>query len=126
MILVIDTSQKDKVRLRLYRGRAVLKEKSFFSERAQAEKLLPEIEKLLRAEKIGLDEITEIKVVQCGESFTSLRIGVLTANALAYALGISIAPTKGGRIKRAGGINIVEPKYNRKPNITNKHLTFDI
>lgn len=58
--------------------------------RQQAEKLLPAIDRMLRTKKIKLNAIKKIVVVNRGGSFTSLRIGVLTANALGYALKIPV------------------------------------
>ena len=48
-----------------------------------------------------------------GNSFTSLRIGVATANALAFALNIPVVAKNGQKEGR-----FVAPKYSQEPNIT--------
>lgn len=125
MILSIDTSKGDLIEVVLKKGGKVVARKTFPARRAQAERLLPAIERLLRGKKIGLDKITKIRVADDGEAagFTSLRIGVVTANALAYALGVPVQAASGKKGKSAKGIKVVEPKYNREPNITMKRLT---
>ncbi|HPW05950.1 MAG TPA: hypothetical protein PLA05_03260, partial [bacterium] len=62
----------------------------------------------------------EIRVQNEGGSFTSLRIGVLTANALAYALGIPVTPLNGGKSFKFVGGQAVRPKYQSEPNIGKK------
>lgn len=86
---------------------------------SQAEKLLPLVEKILNKHHLGLNDLKSIKVQDQGGSFTSLRIGVITANALGYALGIPVIGQKGTG-KKSKGIYLVEPKYSGKPNITKK------
>jgi hypothetical protein len=101
-----------------------------------------------QAKRRGLYGLKGIAVV-CGPgSFTSLRIGVSTANALAYALGVSVVGVgkdepldkvaglfsrvrpgrktldsrprfREGRLYR-GNDNIVLPEYGQEPNITMK------
>lgn len=109
---------------------------------AQAEKLLPLIDKLLKGRKplaykaglknksqAGLAQIKEIAVVNKGGSFTSLRIGVVTANALGFALGIPVSEASedgrtAGPRKKLGKFSIVQPKYYKEPNITLKKSKF--
>lgn len=87
--------------------------------RNQAEQLLASVIKLLAENKIKLSEITQIEVVNVGGSFTSLRIGVVVANALAYGLGIEV---KGSDGQFLAGLeyDIVEPQYSSEPSITIK------
>ena len=61
----------------------------------------------------------KIKVENYGGSFTSLRIGVITANALAYALKIPVEANSkiNHKNKKFGLYSIVEPVYDREPNI---------
>jgi len=62
-----------------------------------------------------LRDIKRIIVVNNGESFTSLRLGVVAANALAFALQIPIlVEEKRGKIKK---VKQAEPVYSREPNI---------
>ena len=92
----------------------------------QAEKLVPAISKLLQKNGVKLSALKKIIVAPRGGSFTSLRIGVITANALAYALKIPVEaePVIGadGKIikiktKKFGSYSLVEPSYDREPNI---------
>lgn len=102
--------------------RAALKKK-FSSKRDQAEKLLPAIVEFFKAHKLKLSDLKGIEVANRGGSFTSLRVGVVTANALAYSLGIAVAGESGGaKIVHQGRreFKVVEPSYGRAPRITEK------
>jgi len=85
----------------------------------QAEKLLPTLETFLKARKVKLSDLKKIVVASRGGSFTSLRIGVITANALAYALKIPVERQEktGRKNKKFGRYSLVEPDYDREPNI---------
>ena len=87
--------------------------------RNQAEQLLASIVGLLVKNKIELTEISQIEVVNAGGSFTSLRIGVVTANALAYGLGIKVVANDGQALIGAE-YDLVEPHYTSEPSITLK------
>ncbi len=117
MILFIDTSDKEIIILQIVRGGEVLFEKKFKARFRQAEKLLESIDKLLIKAKVKLKDIERIQVESQGESFTSLRIGVITANALAFALGIPVVNSKGKSIKKKDFF-VVKPEYSQEPNIT--------
>ncbi|MFH1255057.1 MAG: tRNA (adenosine(37)-N6)-threonylcarbamoyltransferase complex dimerization subunit type 1 TsaB [bacterium] len=114
MILYINTSGNNLMEIAVKSRNKTIAAKKIKSHRSQAEKLLPAVEKLLKANKLKLKNLSEIEVENRGGSFTSLRIGVITANALAYALGIPIVGS-GGKGKK-----IVEPIYDREPEITKK------
>ena len=140
MILYIDTSDKEETIIALLNKVAnsfsVTAFKLIKSWRQQSEKLIPGIELLLKKEKIKAEVIKEILVNNYGGSFTSLRIGVITANALAFALSIPVRAAAidnsqikvGTKIKlkklkgekRFAGKYLVEPIYNREPNIGKK------
>jgi tRNA A37 threonylcarbamoyltransferase TsaD len=105
---------------------AIIAEKKIKAVRNQAEKLVPAIDELLKKNKIKLSALTKIIVAPRGGSFTSLRIGVITANALAFALKIpveaeSVVGVDGKKIKintkKFGIYSLVEPSYEREPNI---------
>jgi len=119
MILFINTNNDGGIKLALKQGSKSVAEKMFKAERLEAEKLLPAVEVLLKAKKINLKQIKKIEVANRGGSFTSLRIGVVTANALGYALGI---PVKGGQKSevKSKKFSVVEPFYDREPEITIK------
>ncbi|MFA6393754.1 MAG: hypothetical protein WCW25_02695 [Patescibacteria group bacterium] len=126
----------------------------------QAEKLLPLIDSVLNSYKRKITEIakkkknyelriknygfiTMIEVVNRGGTFTSLRIGVATANALGYALNVPVVGiSEDGMINVLTGsknskfphfakaprgkqilnskfdFDIVAPEYDKEPNIT--------
>lgn len=101
-----------------------LKTHAFKAPRQQAEKLLPAISKMLIATKKSLQDIKKIEVVVRGGSFTSLRIGVVTANALGYAMKIPVEAVEASGQKITDGLdkifstyNIAVPRYDKEPNI---------
>lgn len=119
MTLYINTIAKDEITISLRQGTEILANKVVQAPRLQAEKLLPTIDRLLSAKKIKLKQLTKIVVANQGGSFTSLRIGVITANALAYALKIPVEaePKTLKKNKKFSVYSIVEPIYDREPNI---------
>ena len=117
MTLYINTTQNDLIEISLKNKSKLVAIKKFKSHRTQAEKLLPAIEKLLKANKLELGDLKGVEVENSGGSFTSLRIGVVTANALAYALGV---PVKGMRETVVRRLSVVKPIYDREPEITKK------
>lgn len=120
MILFIDTTSNKDIFLALTDGKDLITELREPSERLQAELLLPLIEKLLKQNKVKLADLDGIEVNNHGGSFTSLRIGVVTANALAFALGIPVIGIDKKDVKKKKGISIIEPKYSFEPQITMK------
>jgi len=127
MILIIDTSNNKVIKLFLEENNKTVKKKTIIADRQQAEKLLPAIELLLKSAKADLKEIEKIKVAHKGNSFTSLRIGVLTANALAYALGVRVETLEisKNKVKKLKDFNIVIPEYNSDPDIKIKKNELD-
>jgi len=127
MILIIDTSDNKVIKLFLEENNKTVKKKTIIADRQQAEKLLPAIELLLKSAKADLREIEKIKVAHKGNSFTSLRIGVLTANALAYALGVRVETLEisKNKVKKLKDFNIVIPEYNSDPDIKIKKNELD-
>lgn len=125
MTLFINTASYDEIVIALLASDGKkIKTKKFKAARQQAEKLLPAVSKLLESQNKKLKDITNVQVVVTGGSFTSLRIGVVTANALAYALNISVeAVSSDGEVlknqaaKKFATYNIVTPQYDREPNI---------
>ncbi len=122
MILTIDTTLDNEISVSFSGGgRSIIKKVK--APRRQAEKLLPLIVKIMAAEKISWPQIKEIRVQNQGGSFTSLRIGVLTANALAYALGVpAISVDDKDGFSFPGG-QAVKPHYQSEPNIGKKKAT---
>jgi len=127
MTLYINTTQSHNIEIAIKKGDKILAKKKFSAKFRQAEKLLPEIKKILDKSMLKLSDIGKIQVVNKGTdktSFTALRIGVVTANALGYALGVPVIGSQKSPACRRGRevgsrkFNIVEPIYNKEPNIT--------
>lgn len=120
MILFIDTTDNEAVVIALKsRDGSALAKKKFKARFKQAEKLLPAIDKLLKANKLKLSDLSSLAVENSGGSFTALRLGVVTANALAYALAVPVRGSSRSEI-RSQKFFIVKPLYNREPEITVK------
>lgn len=119
MILYINTVSSDEIIIALYNNDKLIVEKKVIAPRQQSEKLIPAIDKMLKLKKIKLTDLEKIMVENYGGNFTALRIGVITANALAYALKIPVeANSKINKKNKQFGIySIVEPIYDREPNI---------
>jgi len=120
MTLYINTADQAKIILALKDKGRILAAKEFLAPRRQAEKLLPEIEKLLTAAKIKWSALKKIEVANSGGTFTALRIGVVTANALGYALGIPVASagaTGAAASRKSKHFSLVRPVYDREPNL---------
>lgn len=122
MNLYINTTEKNKIFISINNGDKNLLKKSFKTKYTEAERLLLEVDKLLKKGGVKLDDLEMIKVNNISNentSFTALRIGVVTANALGYALKIPVTPDsldKASSKKK----NISIPKYSKEPNITVK------
>lgn len=123
LTLFIDTASDSIIQISIHQNGTILAKKKFQAPRRQAEKLLPAIENLLNKNNFTLKQIGKIEVVTAGGSFTSLRIGVLTANALAFALGVEVCAVSEinqpipGRLKKSNGVMVAVPEYGREPNI---------
>jgi len=118
MTLYINTVTNNEIILSLASGEKTIAFKKISADRQQAEKLLPAIDKLITETGKKLKAIKKIVVADQGGSFTSLRIGVLTANALAYALHIPVMGESGKKSqKKVAGLTLVAPIYSAEPNI---------
>lgn len=130
MYLYINTTERDSFVIALVAGEKAVKKKTVKSLRKHSEKLLKSITGLLAQADISLSDIKGIATVKGPGSFTSLRIGIATANALAYGLGIPVvgiaqAQEMGGIAKlfkgrRRSSVSIVVPEYGREPDIIMK------
>lgn len=119
MILYINTTSHDEIIIALRSGARVIVQKKIIAPRRQAEKLVLAISRLLKVQKFKLSDLKKIVVANQGGSFTALRIGVITANALAYALKIPVEsePQTTGKNKKFGRYSLVQPCYDREPTI---------
>lgn len=132
MILLINTAQQNQTTIGLIKSSSFIAKKTWTSKFHQSEKLLPEIDKLFKKGKNNLTQLKGIIVVNGPGSFSAVRIGVSTANALSYALKIPAAAVKltefesldelikigEKRLKRVKQPQIIEPFYSKEPNIT--------
>lgn len=141
MYLLINTAERDNIQIILAKNDQRFVVKNIKAIRRQSEKLLPTIEKILLENKISLGKLMGIGVVSGPGGFASLRIGVVTANTLAYALKIPIVAVRLDEFKSNDELvknilkklavkskskfnlakNIVLPHYGQEPNITIKN-----
>ena len=92
MILVINTSDSRDLEIKLQKNNQVLDHRKVFARYRQSEKLLATIDSIMSENSLPRQQLSEIRVVVEGDSFTGLRIGIVTANALGYGLGIPVKP----------------------------------
>lgn len=126
MILFINTATDDK-EINLIKNKKIIKKIIFQKRFGEAENLLLMIDKLLKEEKARIKNLKRIVVVKGPGNFTSLRIGILIANILAYTLKI---PVYGIKLDELDGllslkfksrkIEFVSPFYGKEPSITLK------
>ncbi len=128
-ILAIDTTEEN-TGIGLA-GENSTKIKTWVSERNQSQELLPNIDKLLKANQIKPEQLKWVAVNLGPGSFTGLRVGISVANAFGYGLQIPvigkahlIGETK-ERIKQLLKLTTkikkfrqVLPVYGGQPNIT--------
>ena len=88
-VLAINTAT-NKTSVALAEGGKTVAQAEWPSLRDEAEKLLPNIRKILLKFKIKPAELDSIAVVTGPGPFTGLRVGVATANALAFGLKIPL------------------------------------
>ena len=89
MQLAIDTST-DIASLALVQDSEVLAELSWRSGQNHTVQLLPHLAHLLSQAKLGIESISSITVARGPGSYNGLRVGISTAKALAFSLGIPI------------------------------------
>lgn len=125
MMLFLDTSHPEQTSLYLL-DQKLLAAHIWESSRSQQEKLHQEISKLLKKNKVKLEQLDKIGVVTGPGFFSRVRSGVVTANTLAYALGVPVVGVKRvgqteldfKSILKMKGQNSVEVYYEKGPNIT--------
>lgn len=125
MILIIKAAGPTS-ELYLYEDGKRVAEHSWESGRKLSTELLPAIEALLKKNQKTIQDVTAIIVFQGPGSFTSLRIGITTANAIGYGLNIPVIGADGEDWVEAGLAavgsakpgTIVLPEYGAEANIT--------
>ena len=87
--LIINTSDNKRIEIALEDG-----EKKYSLgkkvNRSEAQAALSLIDSLLKKRKLSIHDINKIKVDKSNGSFTGIRIGLSIANALSFALNISV------------------------------------
>lgn len=131
MFLIINTAINKSLEVILAKNNDDFNIKEVEGEYKQAENLLPLIKESLNNWQKEISDISGIAVVTGPGGFTALRIGVVTANVLAYALdipviGLTLNEFKNNRELVAQAINklkntksggVIMPEYGREPNI---------
>ena len=131
MFLFLNTTHLKKLTTALITSQGIFKleEKCLYNQ--SSEKLLPLINKLLKKTKKTLADLKGIVAVKGPGRFSAVRIGVVTANSLAYALRIPALGIKADEARsdldylklkrRLAQVKVgdkVKPVYGKKPNIT--------
>ena len=137
MILFINTFQIDLIQVKLIKNDKVVCVQENHDDYKQSELLLTMIDKIIRNLKFEIRNLTAIAVVSGPGAFSALRLGITTANTLAWSLGILVMELsadevaddeilievlknkiKDQRPKTKDQFKSVVPKYGREPNIT--------
>lgn len=110
--------------LYLYESGKKLAEIKWEAHRTLASTLLEKIEQLLTLQGETLQSIKRIGVYEGPGSFTGLRIGFSTANALGYSLNVPVVQATGDDwaqkcfTAESGKFVPARPKYDQEPHIT--------
>lgn len=110
----------------LYKNNKKLVEKKWEAGRQLSIRLPGELEDFLKENQFSWKDVKGIIVFQGPGSFTGLRIGITTANTIAYARGIPVIGIEGdnwiqdglGKISKGEDDKIVLPHYGGPAHIT--------
>lgn len=127
MELLISTAQRE-ARIGLAENDTVVVSDQWRASRQLAEDIMPRVRVMLEKQAISFSDIGAIRVHRGPgdgmSGFTTLRIGVITANTLAYALGIPLVVVGGEdlslvelAVAEAVQAQYVVPVYCGSPNI---------
>ena len=131
MQLIIDTSEEIvKIGLADSSGRSIEKD-SWSSKYNESEVLLKRIDSLLDLANVKMPEVKKVVVCSGPGSYTALRVGISSANAIAYSLNLPVVGYKKSyknlelsevlQAKTVDKFNKVAlPLYKRDPHITTK------
>ena len=95
MVLKIDTTKREEVKVELFDSKSNLEDKIVQTQKLGSQVLLPMVVKILKKNELGFKELTAIEVNPGPGSFTGTRVGVSVANALGFALDIPVNGKKG-------------------------------
>ncbi len=131
MILFINTSQTDLIEVKLIKDDQIVGQLESREEFKQAELLLGMIDKLIEDRRSKIEDLQFVAVVSGPGAFSALRLGVTTANSLAWSLGIPIVEVTSSEAENDETLlkalkekvidhksSIIIPKYGKEPNIT--------
>ncbi len=139
MILYLDTTEPGRILVGLVAKQEMISKLELTGEFHQSERLLSLIDKLLKRNKASLKDLTGIIVIIGPGGFTAVRLGVVIANTLGFALNLPIAgltkfPDSQAVRLIAEGLKLirdrrpgegVQPVYGREPSITKPKLKSD-
>ena len=95
MILRIDTTERQEIKVELEDPKSGKVQKLVQKQKLGSQVLLPMIVKILKKNELNLKDLTAVEV-NCGPgSFTGTRVGVSVANALGFALDVPVNGKKG-------------------------------
>ncbi|MDB5185069.1 MAG: hypothetical protein JWN38_877 [Candidatus Saccharibacteria bacterium] len=126
MLLLTIRTDKPEAELGLYEDTTQLSYYTWPAHRELAETIHVKIRDLLADQSKELHDVAAIVVFQGPGSFTGLRIGIATANALADGLGVPVVAEmsddwvgKGiGRLLNGEADQVALPEYGAAPHIT--------
>jgi tRNA threonylcarbamoyladenosine biosynthesis protein TsaB len=95
MLVLTLRTDKPEAEIGLYDGSRRVGYETWQAHRALAETLLIKIEAVLKAHDYELVDVGGLAVYEGPGSFTGLRIGLSTANAIAYSYGLPIVAATG-------------------------------
>ncbi len=116
MTLYINTILEDKFKVALLQGDSEL---ALFGrgKLREGSRLLSLVDKLLKDNNVKWTQIDKIKVADSGGTFSSLRLGVLCANALAYGKQKKLVGDSGNKTIKLKNFELLSPVYSSEPNI---------
>ena len=136
MILFINTSKIDLIQIKLIKNNKVIGQLESQEGFKQSELLLSIIDEILKRKRLKTEDLRLIAVVSGPGAFSALRLGVTTANTLAWSLGVPIIELNAAEgdsdekliqilkikmqkigFKKQKFIPVI-PKYGKEPNIT--------
>lgn len=125
MMLYLDTTNEESI-IQLWKDTKLLSDNRWISGRTLGDNLLPEIEKLLQKSNLKLSNLNQIAVNSGPGSFTGTRIGVTTANAIAWSNNIPVIAAAANelqnmRVEKSEYSQAVMPKYSSPPSVTLKN-----